>query len=395
MRYRFRCEPTAEQAGYLVHVFGAVRYVYNWGLRLRTDAYFRDGVSINYNQSSARLTQLKRTADHAWLNDVSSIPTQQALRHLQTAFANFFERRSAYPKFKRKEGTQSAEYTRSAFKYAEGVLTLAGLGRLRVRWSRPFASQPTTVTLTKDTAGRYHVTLVLDEPVTRLPAVRQAVGIDLGVTRLATLSTGEVIENPKPLLAATQRLARAQRQLARKQRGSHRRLDAKHHVAVLHARLADARMDWLHKVTTDLVHQFDTLCIEDLHVRGMTQNHSLARSLSDASLGTFRRLLTEKATRYGRDLRIVDRFYPSSKRCHVCGHTLDVLPLSVRTWSCPECGTTHDRDANAAQNILAAGLAVTARGGSVRRPTVRPKRRTTPRTVNPSENVIVHDAIRS
>ena len=384
VRYRFRCYPTDEQAQHLARVFGSCRYVWNWALRLRTDAYFNDGVSVGYHATSARLTALKREPATAWLNEVSCVPTQQALRHLQAAFVNFFDKRAAYPTFKRKDGKQSAEYTRSAFKWdaERHALSISGLGDVKVRWSRTFASAPTTVTVTKDAIGRYFVTLVLDETVTPLPATGAAVGIDLGITRLATLSTGETIDNPRPLLRLTIQLARAQRMLARKVKGSGRRADATLHVAKIHARVADARADWLNKVTTDIVRRFDVICIEDLNVRGMGKNHTLARSLNDAALGMFRRMIEYKAAWYGREVRVVDRFYPSSKRCSTCGHVLDKLPLSVRTWTCPECGTVHDRDGNAAVNILAAGLAATARGGRVSLRPGRPGRSISRRSVN-------------
>jgi putative transposase len=367
-RYRFRFYPSGSQKATLARVFGTCRYVYNWALRLRTDAYYKDHVSIGYHESSARLTVLKKTPDHAWLNEVSCVPPQQALRHLQTAFVNFFEKRAGYPTFKKKSGNQSAEYTCSAFKWdaPSGNLSLSGLGRLKVRWSRGFKSSPTTVTVTKDTADRYFVTLVLDEKIEKLKPVYRAVGIDLGVATLATLSTGEKIANPHHLQRIEEALARAQRNLAGKQKGSKRRAAQKHRVAILHARVADTRADYLNKVTTDLVRRFDVIAVEDLNVQGMTQNHSLARSLSDAALGSFLSMLRYKCEWYGRELRTVDRFYPSSKRCHDCGHVLESLPLDVRVWTCPECGKEHDRDVNAAKNILAAGQAVTARGGKVR-----------------------------
>lgn len=377
VRYRFRFYPTDAQREHLGRVFGSCRYVWNWALRMRTDAYFKDGKSISYVESSARLTALKRQPDHAWLGETSSVPPQQALRHLQTAFVNFFEKRAAYPRFKRKDGKQAAEYTRSAFKWDGAHLDLAGLGRLKVRWSRQFTSAPTTVTVTLDPADRYHVTLVLDEAPEKLPAVHKAVGIDLGVSRLATLSTGERIENPRHLDRVEKQLAQAQRDLCRKKKGSNRRADQKLRVARLHARVADARCDFLSKLTTDLVRRFDVIAIEDLNVRGMTKNHSLARSISDASLGMFRRMLEYKCEWYGRELRLVDRFYPSSKRCSACGHVLAELALGCRAWDCPECGAHHDRDENAAHNILAAGHAVT-RGGKVR-PAVRQRTNGTPR----------------
>jgi len=294
---------------------------------------------------------------------------QQSLRHLQTAYRNFFEKRAGFPSFKRKRGRQSAEYTRAAFKWnpKTRILTVSQLGRLKIRWSRTFTSDPTTVTITKDPSGRYFVTLVLDEKITKFPKTGEHVGIDLGISRLATLSTGERISNPKNGEKLQRQLGRMQRVLARRKKGSKRREQARLRVAKLYARIADARSDHLNKVTTILVRRFDVLCIEDLNVRGMMQNHHLARSLSDASLSSFRQMLEYKAGWYGKEIRLVDRFFPSSKRCHVCGHIVKSLPLSVREWDCPECKTHHDRDENASMNILAAGHAVTGRGGRVRR----------------------------
>jgi len=368
VRYRFRFYPSDEQKFELARVFGACRYIYNWALRMRTDAYYKDGVSVGYCESSTRLTALKRDPEHAWLNKTSCVPTQQALRHLQTAFVNFFEKRSAYPKFKRKDGEQSAEYTRSASKWdaKNRNLELSGLGRLKVRWSRNFKTPPTTITVTKDTAERYFVTLCLDETVLKLEPVHKAVGIDLGIMALATLSTGEKIENPRHLIRAQAALTHAQRDLSRKSKGSNRRAAQKLKVAKLHAHVADARVDYLHKITTDLVRRFDVIAVENLNVRGMVKNHNLARALSDAALGEFLSMIRYKCEWYGRELRTVDRFYPSTKRCFDCGHVLEELDLGCRVWTCPECGKEHDRDVNAAKNILAAGQAVTARGGKVR-----------------------------
>lgn len=387
VRYKFRLYPTDAQKTELARVFGTCRYVYNWALRMRTDAYFKGGISINYDESSARLTALKKTPDHAWLNEVSCVPPQQALRHLQTAFVNFFEKRAKYPKFKRKDGEQSAEYTRSAFKWNGRDLSLSGIERLKVRWSREFKSGPTTVTVTKDCAQRYFVTLCLDEKVEKLEPIQKAVGIDLGITALATLSTGEKIKNPRHLEQIEKALARAQRDLARKTKGSKRRAVQKLRVARLHARVADARADHLNKVTTDLIRRFDVISIEDLNVRGMVKNHNLARALSDAAFGEFLSMLRYKCEWYGRELRTVDRFYPSSKRCFDCGHVLEELPLDVRQWTCPECGKEHDRDVNAAKNILAAGQAVTARGGKVRLKRGRPRKSSSLRSANQPESL--------
>jgi putative transposase len=352
----------------LFRVFGSCRYVYNWALRLRSDAWSKEGRSVSYRETSALLARLKREPNHAWLGEVSSVPTQQALRHLERAFVNFFEKRADYPSFKRKSGEQSAEYTRRAFKWdpRKLQLSLSGLGRLRVRWSREFKSSPSTVTVKRDSAGRYFVTLCLDEEIEKLEPVHRAVGIDLGITALATLSSGEKIENPRPLERLERRLARAQRALSRKKKGSRRRAAQRLQVARLHARVSDARRDHLNQTTTDLVRRFDVIALEDLNVRGMVKNHALARALSDAGLGEFRRMLKYKCGWYGRELRLADRFHPSSRRCFDCGQVLEELPLGIREWDCPKCGRNHDRDVNAAKNILAAGQAVTARGGRVR-----------------------------
>ena len=367
VRFKYRFFPTPDQERELARVFGCVRFTYNWALQLRTDAY-RDGNSLNYNATSAALTQLKKQEETAWLNEVSSVPTQQSLRHLQIAFKNFFDKRTGYPTFKKRRGKQSAEYTRSAFKYdsESNALTVSGLGKLKVRWSRAFQSAPTTATITKSPDGRYFVTLCLEESFNELPKTGESIGVDLGINRLATLSNGERIANPKHSNRRRKELAHQQRHLARKTKGSNRWEKQRVKVARVHARIADTREDYLHKVTTDLVRRFDLICVEDLNVRGMVKNHKLARSLSDASFGMFRSILKYKCARYGKELVAIDRFFPSSKMCNACGLVKESLPLDVREWTC-ECGAKHDRDENAAQNILALGHSVSVRGGSVRR----------------------------
>lgn len=366
-RWTFRCYPTPEQEQILAQTFGCARYVYNWALSERTKAFQR-GERMNYAQSSAALTALKRRPETIWLNDVSSIPTQQALRHLQTAFANFFAKRAAYPSFKRKDGRQSAEFTRSGFGFDVGTrrLTIAKMGDLKVKWSRRVTCDPSTVTVLRNPSGRYFVSLTVDVDVTPLAETGQTVGIDFGVARLATLSTGERIANPKHLQSRARRLALLQRRLAKKQKGSKRRALAKRAVARQHEKIANCRKDALEKLTTRLVTEFDVICIEDLNLRGMVKNHSLARSLSDAGIGMAIRMLEEKAERYGKRTVRVDRWFPSSKMCSACGHVVPVLPLSIREWNCPECGATHDRDLNAALNILAVGQTVLAHGDGVR-----------------------------
>lgn len=372
--FRFRFYPTDAQAAELSRTFGCVRKVYNLALAARTEAWTRQE-RVNYNQTSAMLTAWKKSDELAYLNDVSSVPLQQTLRHLQTGFANFFAKRAKYPRFKsRKKSRRSAEYTTSGFRFRDGELTLAKMrDPLNIVWSRPLpgGSTPSTVTVSQDPAGRWFVSMLVEDPtVIPLPATDAAVGIDVGLTTLMTFSTGEKVTNPRHERKDRARLARAQRNLAKKEKGSNNRTKARLKAAKVYARIADRRRDHLHKLSTRLVRENQTLVIEDLTVRNMIKNRSLARAISDASWAEFRLMLEYKADWYGRDLVVVDRFFPSSKLCSACGTLQQRMPLNVRTWTCA-CGVTHDRDVNAAKNLLAAGLAVTACGAGV-----RPQRRT-------------------
>ncbi len=369
-RYRFRFYPTDAQASELAKVFGCCRYVYNWALHTRSEAWRTEQRRISYNDTSAMLTALKKQEETKWLSEVSCTPTQQSLRHLQTAFLNFWAKRGRYPTFKKKRNRQSAEFTRNAFKWdaLNRNLVISGIGRLKIRWSRSFKSIPTTVTIIKESSGRYYVTLVLDECIKKLPKTGETIGVDLGVSRLATLSNGERIANPKHLGGNLSKLARLQRVLARRKKGSGRWQRQRIKIARLYEHIGDSRSDTLHKFTTDLVRRFDVISIEDLNVRDMMANHCLARSITDVGMGTFRQMLTHKCERYGKTEKVIDRFFPSSKMCSACGHVVGKLPLNIREWDCPKCAAHHDRDENAAKNIvMAEGHSVTARGGEVRR----------------------------
>jgi len=373
VRYQYRFYPTEAQKAELAKVFGCCRYVYNRGLRYRTDAWQERGERVGYNQTSAELTKCKREEETAWLREVSCVPVQQSLRHLNNAFVKFFNKEAAYPSFKCKGHKQSAEYTVSAFKFSrpdpgDPNLVVSGLGRLDVRWSRKFVSEPSTVTITKRPSGRYFVTLCLDEEFLKLAPTGKTAGVDLGVNRLATTSDGGRVGNPRHTRKNQARLAREQRTLSRRVPGSGRWERQRLRVARVQEHIGNARKDHLDKVTTDLVRRYDRISIEDLNVRGMVRNHCLARAISDVGFGMFRRMLEYKCERYGRELRLVDRFFPSSKRCVDCGHILGSLSLGVREWDCPECGAHHDRDENAAKNIhRAGGHPVKARGDRVRR----------------------------
>ncbi|MFD4798137.1 RNA-guided endonuclease InsQ/TnpB family protein [Streptomyces anulatus] len=367
--FKYRFYPTDAQAAELSRTFGCVRKVYNLALQARTEAWVRQE-RVNYNATSAMLTAWKKTDELAYLNEVSSVPLQQTLRHLQMAFTSFFGKRAKYPRFKsRKKSRKSAEYTTSAFRFRDGKLSLAKMREpLDIVWSRalPDGASPSTVTVSQDAAERWFVSMLCDDPsIKPLPATDAAVGIDAGLDHLLTLSTGEKIANPRHERRDRAALAKAQRRMAKKDKGSANRAKARRRVAKIHARIADRRRDHLHKITTRLVRENQTLVIEDLTVRNMVRNRKLARAISDAAWWEFRSMLEYKAQWYGREVIAVDRWFPSSKLCSACGASQARMPLNVRTWTC-DCGTTHDRDVNAAINLLAAGRAVTACGAGVR-----------------------------
>ena len=361
--YKFRFYPTPEQEQQLAQTFGCVRFVYNWALRLRSDAWYNDKKRLGYHESSSALTALKKNPDYSWLNDISCVPTQQTLRHLQTSFKNFWDGRAKYPTFKKKRSAQSAEYTRSAFKWNNGQLTLAKHKEpLNIRWSREIPDKPTTVTVSRDSAGRYFVSLLCSTDVKTLPVSSNSIGVDLGIKDTAITSDGWKSGNPKYTARYEQTLAKYQRRLSKKKKGSANFQKAKLKVARVHAKIADSRKDFQHKLTTKLIHDNQIISLESLQVKNMVKNPKLAKAISDAGWTELVRQLEYKAAWYGRTVVSIDKWYPSSKRCSCCGYTLERLDLSVRSWECPECDTKHDRDTNAALNIKAAGQAVLACG---------------------------------
>src|SRR5437588_11299903 len=367
--YLYRFYPTDEQARNLAQTFGCTRFIYNWALNKRKRAYFDQGVKLSTKDLSAAITALKKEEGTAWLKEVSSVPLQQALRHLDTAYTNFFEGRADYPTFKKKHHAQSATYTDNAFTLKGSKLTLAKQKEpLHIVWSRPLpeGACPSSVTVSKDKSGRYFVSILVEEGIGTLPLIDKAVGIDLGLKSFLITSDGKTIPNAKYYSRDEKKLAKAQRQLARKKRGSKNRNKARHKVARLHTRIADTRRDFQHKASTKLIRENQVICLETLNIKGMLKNHCLAKAISDVGWGEFTRQLEYKAKWYGRTLIKIDRWYPSSKTCSDCGHVLEELTLDVREWMCPCFGTWHDRDINASQTILAAGLAASACGGMVR-----------------------------
>ncbi|MEA5519506.1 RNA-guided endonuclease TnpB family protein [Limnoraphis robusta] len=368
--YRYRFYPTPEQENLLRRTLGCVRLVYNKALAARTQAWYEDQERVGYSQTSLMLTNWKKEEELNFLNEVSSVPLQQSLRHLQTAFTNFFAGRTKYPNFKKKRLGGSAEFTKSAFKWKNSQIYIAKcFEALPIRWSRqlPKGCSPSTITIKLDPSGRWFVSLRIDDPTDhQLKPTDKKVGIDLGISSLFTTSDGVKVSNPKHFNKLHKKLRLAQKSLSRKIKGSKNRERARVKVAKIQAKIADCRRDHTHKLTTQLIRENQSIVVEDLAVKNMVKNHKLARAISDANWGELVRQLTYKASWYGRELIKIDRWFPSSKRCSNCGYIAEKMPLNIREWDCPKCNSHHDRDINASINILAAGLAVSACGATVR-----------------------------
>lgn len=367
--YRYRFYPTEQQADLLNRTFGCVRWVYNEALAERSRAWTQEQRRVGFAETCRMLTAWKRDPERAWLAEVSNVALQQGLQHLQHAYLSFWGKRAKYPKFKKKGRTRdSATFTRGGFSWRNGQVKLAKTSEpLDIRWSRPLpaGADPSTVTVSRDAADRWHISILCEDEVHDGPVTDLTVGVDAGITTLVTMSTGEKVTNPRHERRDRDRLARAQRNLSRKAKGSANRAKARLKVARVHARITDRRRDHLHKLTTRLVAENQRIVIEDLSVRNMVRNHSLARAISDASWSELRSMLEYKAQWYGRTVVAIDRFYPSSKTCSACGAIVEKLPLDVREWTCL-CGAVHDRDVNAARVIRAEGLSVLACGDGVR-----------------------------
>lgn len=366
--YRYRFYPTPRQAEQLSRTFGCVRYVYNRALAERSRAWTQEQRRVTHAETDKWLTNWKRDPDTAWLAEPSKGPLQATLRHLQAAYVNFWQKRAKYPTFKKRgKTTDSATYFRNCFTFRDGRVTLAKQDApLDIRWSRPLpeGAEPSQVTVSRNSRGQYHISILCECAVSDGPPTAATVGIDAGITSLVTLSTGEKIVNPKHERADRKRLVKAQRRLSRKAKGSSNRAKARLKVAKVHGRIRDRRRDHLHKLSTRIIRENQTVVIEDLSIRNMVRNHSLARSISDASWSELRRQLEYKAAWYGRTVVAIDRWYPSSKTCSACGAIIEKLPLNIREWTC-RCGAHHDRDVNAAKNIRTVGLAGIASGAGV------------------------------
>ena len=365
--YRYRIYPNQAQKQELARTFGCSRWVYNWALETKTKAYYQDEESLSFTDLSSRLTEQKREEETEWLSEVSAVTLQQSLRNLNQAFTNFFEGRAEYPSFKSKHGDQTARYVGTAFDLREEngrwKLFLSKMpGLINIRWSRDLPSEPSSCTVTKNAAGQYHVCFVCTEKIETLPRTKGGlsfVGVDLGIESLVTLSTGEKAGNPRWYENQYQRLRKEQQKLSRKKKGSNNWVRQKKRVAKAHQRIQDRRKDFIEKLTTRLVENFDVIVVvivvEDLSVKAMMQNSNLARHIKEAGWGQIVRRLRDKCKRYGRTLIIAGKWFPSSQRCSECGHVNGKKPLDVRDWTCPECEEHHDRDINAAKNLSRVG----------------------------------------
>lgn len=376
-RYRYRAYPTGEQRSAAARLFGCTRVVWNDALAARENAR-RDGLLIPGRKNfSSALTASKHTPERSWLSDVSSVPLQQSLADLERAYRNFFDgltgkrkgRKTRPPRFKKRSGKQSARFTCNAgFKIIEtthgvGFVTLAKIGRVRYESSRTLPSEPSSVTLIRESDGRYYVSFVVEVESAVLPTSQTVIGIDLGLTDLAIIArsdgTREKVANPRWVRSGEKALARAQRELSRKQRGSKNRVKARVKVAVQHRKVHEARLDHHHKLALRLVRENQAVAVEGLSVAGLARTR-MAKSIHDAGWAILLRLIQEKADACGRQVLVIDRYEPTSQVCSCCGAKDGKKPLSVREWTCSSCGARLDRDYNAAVNIMvAAGLAET------------------------------------
>ena len=375
-RFRYRIYPNLTQRIQLAKQFGCNRIVWNDSLAI----YKKEGIKTK-DVDKRVITQAKKTQERAWLAEVSNIPLQQSFRDLKQAYNNFFNsikgkrkgKKVNEPKFKSKHSKQTARYRIGGFTMSSESVKLAKIGHIKMVVSRQLPSNPTSVTIIKDTTNRYFASFVVEVEPIFIPAPNESVGIDLGLTHFAIFSDGEKIDNPKLHKKMLKRISKANKKLSKCKKGSNRRKVAKLKLLLLHAKVKDSRTDFLHKLTTKLVRENQAIAIEDLAVGNMVKNRKLSRAISDAGWYSFRQLLSAKCDKFGRDLIVINRWEATSQKCSHCGFNGGKKELNIREWTCLNCGTHHDRDTNAAKNILVAGgLSETQneRGANVSQPLV-------------------------
>ena len=359
VRFNYRIYPKPSQIVPLAKAFGSARVVWNDALWLYKQA-FKQQKELPKNISKIVTTDAKKTPERHWLKEVSSVILQQSVNDLKTAWKNYFDSKKGKrkgkdvgkPRFKKKQSRQAIRFTRNAFTVHSESVKGAKIGHIRMVVSRPLPSKPSSVTIISDCAGRYFASFVVEVSQPIPPQTSNSVGIDLGLTHFCILSSGEKVENPRLHKKMLKRIKKANRRLARAKRDSKRRERRKRKLAKLHAKVKDQRTDFLHKLTTRLVRENQALAVEDLNVAGLVKNRKLSRAISDAGWAKFKTMLAAKCDKYGRDLTIVDRWFASSQICSCCGKSGGRKELDVREWECLYCNTVHDRDINAASNIL-------------------------------------------
>ena len=355
---KFRAYPNKEQQNLINQTFGCCRLIYNKGLAMRNEAY-ENGSKVGYSQTSAMLTELKKTSDFAFLKEVDSIALQQSLRDLDRGFVNFFQKRALHPTFKSKHNNHQSYRTVNQgdnIRIVDKYIKLPKLGYVKIKQSME-VGKINNVTIERTPTGKYFVVLNVEFEPTPKANKGNSVGIDVGIKDFCTMSNGVVVKNPKYLERSLRKLQREQRRLSRKEIGSNNRTKQRIKVALVHEKITNQRNDFLQKLSTTLVSENQTICVEDLHIRGMVRNHKLAQHISSASWSKFFDMLEYKSIWYGCDLIKVPTTYPSSQTCSSCGYKNPLVKkLSIRKWECPECHTKHDRDFNASINILKKGL---------------------------------------
>ena len=358
--YKYKILPSEEQKQLLNKFFGCARYIYNWGLNIKTQSYKERGKSVSYNDLAKQLTSLKRQEETAFLCECANESLQQSLRNLENAFTGFFRKKTKYPNYKsKKKSRESAKFINCVhFDFENWKVKIPKIGWVKLCknriWNQGTCKQG-TVTVSKDKCGTYWISVVIDNRQSnqnkKLIKTETAVGIDLGIKDYAILSDGTKYSNPKHLAHSQKILAHRQKAFARTKQGSNRHEKARLQVAKCYRKITNQRNDFIHKLSTGLAGKYDTICLEDLNVKGMEQNHHLAKAIGDAAWGEFVRQLTYKSEWYGKNIVFIGRYEPSSKLCHCCGYVNKELKLSDREWVCPVCGEHHDRDVNAAINI--------------------------------------------
>ena len=362
--FKFRLYPNKEQEILINKHLGSNRFVYNYFLAKRIEIYKENQKSLTYNQCAILLPKVK--TEFEWLKEIDSISLQQTLKNLDTAYQNFFREikkgnnNQGFPKFKSKKDNRQSyrtNETNNNIRLEGNKIKLPKLGLVKFAKSREVQGVIKNVTVSQVPSGKYFISILCEvpEPV-KLPQSKNNIGIDLGIKEFAITSDGEIINNPKYYSKYEKKLAKLQKQLSKKQKGSKNRNEARIKVARLHEKITNTRTDFLQKLSTRLINENQVICLEDLNVEGMIKNHKLAKSIADVSWSSFITMLNYKAEWYGREISVIDRYFPSSKLCNVCGWKYQDLDLSIREWYCPECNTKHDRDVNASINILKEGL---------------------------------------